>query len=1032
MRDSYEYGDRIDRVVLFHARRNPTDIAVQQDGHALTYGQLVQRAAAFATRLKEAGVAPGSFVPTSMARSTELVVALLGIVMAGAAYIPMDPAWPLERTESIARRSGAPFVISDGEPGNCGESRRLPFRTLLADDAKIPPLDAVAEPVGSGADAANMLFTSGSTGQPKGVITPHRGTVRALVNVPVLPLDRSTTFLQAASLPWDGFAVELWGALLNGGQCVLLDRGRTTVDTAVLHRRISDGVNSLLLTPALFGVIAEEDPAVFARVRLVVVGGERVSPAHIRPVLRRFPALPIVNVYGPAEASVIATAHSIRLEDVADEAVDVPIGTALPKTRVEVLTEGGRPVRTGELGEIVIAGDGLALGYLDDPAETTRRFFQASGPRPAPGTYYRTGDLAVVDADGTLRYRGRVDRQFKVRGVRIEPGEVESVLEAHPCITACCAVRIEPAPQRAEVACAYTTSDGRPLADAEVRDFAARRLPPAIVPSAFVHLPRLPLGATGKVDSAAVAAHLHRYRVPSGDSEPDGSAADALMGEVREMLGLRSLTPRQDVIDAGISSLDVIRLAARLSARLGKDVSVADVYSLRTVDKVRAAAADRTLGTSAPPVLTGGDAPATGPLSHAQRRFLFAEAMAPGAADNLVVTAYQLRGPLDLRVLRQALRDVVVRHPILRTVYPRRNGVLEQRIIAPEEVIVSLEETAAPQGHALMSPRHIAEHVTGDWWAATPFALDRDIPIRARMCTLGQDHHLLMLCIHHIAFDGWSEALFCRDLAAAYDARLRGRPPAATAGPSYLRYALWESSRLDHWREADLPFWQQNLSPPAEAFLPAPTTKGEAPRQELSQHLDADTVARLAALAGGCGGPPVAVLLGAVALAMHRVFGVADPCLGTVTAGRFETALHDLVGYFVNPVAVPLRSVRSDQPLATMRASAAGLVSGLRHSRTPFDELVRELKPDRARHPWFQAWVIHQKQQPRTVLEQHTTLAPVRVSPPRTAAEWMLQAFPDDLGGWELVTHWRTDATDAATATTVADELFSVLRSSVR
>ncbi|WP_164836509.1 non-ribosomal peptide synthetase [Actinacidiphila soli] len=1032
MPDAYEYGDRIDRVVVFHAEREPTSIALQQDGRKLTYGELVGQSAAFAGQLKDMGIGPGSFVPTAMVRSPELVMALLGIMMAGAAYIPMDPAWPQERTASVLERSGARFVVCDDRPPHRGAAHYLLFPSSAGHGAGLPAAGGPPRTVGYGSDAANVLFTSGSTGEPKGVVTPHRGTVRALVNVPAIPLGATTTFLQAAPVPWDGFSLELWGALLNGGRCVLMERDRVTADASALRAGIDAGVNTVLLTSSLFSVIADEDPDAFADLDLVLVGGERASTPHIRTVLKRFPALRMVNAYGPAEASIIAAAHPIRPQDVAEGTTEIPIGAALPRTSVDVVTEDGRPVVPGQQGEIVVGGDGVALGYLNDPDETSRRFFQAPGPRSAAGRYYRTGDMAVVDTEGNLRYRGRTDRQFKVHGIRIEPGEVESVLESHPHITACCAVRVDRTPWGAEVACVYTTADGRPLAEPDVRAFASRRLLPAMVPAAFLHVPKLPTRSTGKVDGVAVAAYVREHQHATAASAPDATAPDPLVTEAREILGMPSLSPDLDVVTAGARSLDIVRLAARLSARLGTPVSAGDIYRLRSIDKLRAAGA-RSSVPAPPPVFSGADQEAVGPLSHAQRRFLFSEMMSPGDADNLVVTAYELSGPLDMRVLRGALRDVVARHPILRTVYESQNGLPVQRVLPPEEAPVVLEEVSPPPIHTRADVHLIAQRVTADWWDAPPFLLHRDIPIRGRISALGHGRHLLGLCIHHIAFDGWSEDLFLRDLSSAYNARLAGREQPAGGGPSYLRYTHWEHSQLDQWYETDVPFWTQTLSSAsAKPFLPAPKAKGDAPRFEISRRLDARTVNRLVAVARQGGGPPVAVLLGAVAEAMHRVFGVANLCLGTVTAGRFETGLEQLVGYFVNPFAVPLTSVGHRSADTAVRASAMSVVSGLQHSRTPFDELVRVLRPDRQRHPWFQSWVILQQKQSQVLLGEHTTMAPVRVAPPRTGAEWMLQAFPDGSGRWEIVTHWRTDALDESTAAAVADQAFSALRSWAR
>lgn len=1034
----YVHGERIERVVAHHARLRPADISVQQGHRLLTYGELVQRADAVAAALYERGVRAGGRVAVRMRRSPELVIALLGVLRAGAAYAATDPEWPHARVLDSLRSTGPDLIVTDDPvPGVGGEIPVTPFDALLTGDpAAAPPPEA------DGTRTAAIFYTSGSTGKPKGVLSPHRGTLRTLVDCPAIPLDSDTVFLQAAPLPWDGLSLELWAPLLNGGRSVLLDAAAVALDAEQLEDVVGLGVNSLWLTSSLFSVLAEERLDLFGELRLLLVGGERVSVAGARRVLRRFPELHMVNGYGPAEATIFATHHVIRPADVAEDSTEIPIGTPLPRTPVMLLGPDGRAVPDGGPGEgeLAIGGDGVALGYANNPEETGRRFFSADGRR-----YYRSGDLVVRDAEGLLRYRGRIDHQFKIRGIRIEAGEVESVLEAHPDITAACVLPVEAVPGRRELAAAYATCDGQPRDTAELRAFAGRHLLDAMVPTVFHHVDRLPLTGTGKTDRKAVGHSVRQVlgllpapgRAPQeGGPAPDqqqGSQtdqqADPLLAEVRDLLGPTALGMRDDLVLAGANSLDVIRLAARLGRRLNARLTASDVYRLRTLEDIRAhCSADTTAAADVFPQPTGQEEN-DAPLSHAQQRFWLAEMSAPGAADNLIVLAYALSGPLKTEVLAEALQDTVRLHPALRTMYPWGDEAPVQRVLPPDESGIGIELTEPPADAAgpAAGLQELAEAVTADWWDR-PFSLETEVPLRVRLCRLDADRHLLCVQMHHIAFDGWSESVLVADLQAAYRARLAGRPAERPGGRlTYGSYSVWEKTRIAEWAKDDLPFWKGELCPATPPFLPTPTGAGEARRLEAVLQVTAGTVDSLVKVSARYGGPAVTALAAGAAQAVATTFGTGSFTLGSVTAGRFDPALETVLGYFVNPFGIRVRDGGSEDLAALVGRTADGIVAALAHTRTPFDEVVRELGPDRSRHPWFQAFAVLQAEPPSGRLGDEVTVEPVRVRPPRTAVELMLEAVPEPGGSWQLVIAWREDGVEESRVRRLVEALRTAL-----
>ncbi|NJP67063.1 non-ribosomal peptide synthetase [Streptomyces spiramenti] len=1014
----YAFGERIEQVVAHHARVSPHAVAVQQGGRSLTYRELTARSETVAAALSRLGVEPGRHVAVRVPRSPELVTTLLGVLRAGASYVAIDPQWPQGRVDETLRGTDAALCVTEAPgaptapPGV--EVRTVTFASLL-ELGRTTPAPA---PLHDGTATASVFYTSGSTGKPKGVLSPHKGTIRTLVNCPAIPLGPDSVFLQAAPLPWDGLSLELWAPLLNGGRCVLMDRAATALDAPGLEAAIRQGVNSLWLTSSLFNVLAEERIDLFGAVRLLLVGGERVSVSNARRVITEFPALHVVNGYGPVESTIFATAHVIRPTDVAAGSTEVPIGAPVPRTVVALLGADGRPVADGDLGEMAVAGDGVALGYAGAPEETARRFFTRDGVR-----FYRTGDLAVRDTEGLLRYRGRTDHQFKIRGVRIEAGEVEAVLEDHPEVAACCVVPLETAPGRVQLAAAYTTVHQQPLDEVELTEHAARSLLGAMVPTRLAHAVELPRNANGKADRKAVEALLRGSAGPAGVAARRPAQGSPVLDDVHALLGLAHLAEDDDLVMAGATSLDVIRLAARVGARLDARLTASDVYRLRTPRAITAHCSQAAPREQLPS--PGPDRTAPAPLSRAQQRFWLAEMSTPGAADNMIVLAYALTGPLRRDLLQAALDDVVEAHPALRTIYPWVDEAPQQQVLAPADAAVVLADIAGP---ATGRMREAAEAVTADWWAQ-PFSLEDEVPLRARLCRLAEDRHLLCFHVHHIAFDGWSESVLIADLARAYTARSEGRRHEAAATLSYGEFSAWEATRLADWARRDLPFWKEELAAVPEPFLPAPARTGAGPADRLERVMtvDAQTVRRLEQAAAGRGGPALAALLAGAAAALARTFDAAELTVGSVTAGRFDPALEPVVGYFVNPFALVVSPAHDDSAGDLLDRATVQVVSRLQHAHTPFDELVRVLTKRRGRHPFFQTWVVLQGLPPHGNLGGHVAVEPVRVRPPSTDTELTLEAVPAPDGSWDLVVAWRADGVTAAQAEQLLAELHTAL-----
>jgi amino acid adenylation domain-containing protein len=478
------------------AARTPAATALVHGPRRISYQELNARADRLAATLAAAGVGRGDLVGTYLPRSPDLVVALLATLKTGAGSVILDPANPADWLRGMARDAAVAAVLAAaGSPVEWLGSA-TPLIRVGAEPPAAAPLRSTAGPE----DIACVMFTSGSTGHPKGIAVPHRAIVDSLAGQDYLPFTPSTVWLQCAAVSWDAFALELWGALLSGGTCVLYPGQRP--DPARMASLVAEhGVSVMYLSGSLFNVVVDDYPGVLAGLDRLVVGGEVVSPKHVRLARERFPGLRLSNAYGPVETMIFTTLHPVTTADT--DPGPVPIGRPLPGKTVHVLDERLRPVPAGTVGEAYAGGVGLAHGYLRRPGFTAERF--VADPLGPPGArLYRTGDLARRDTDGVLHFVARADAQVKIRGNRVEPAQVQAVLARHPGV-ARVAVLAETGPSGDRRLVAYVVPAGA-YADGDLRAHAAAALPGYMVPSAFVRCAELPLGATGKLDAAALHA----------------------------------------------------------------------------------------------------------------------------------------------------------------------------------------------------------------------------------------------------------------------------------------------------------------------------------------------------------------------------------------------------------------------------------------------------------------------------------------------------------------------------------------------
>ena len=939
------------------AARVPDAVAVVSGDEWLSYAELDARAGRLAGFLAGLGVGAESVVGLCLPRGMDLVTAVLGVWKAGAAYLPVDPGLPGERAGFMLADSRAVLVLGTGEVLDELPAGRI--RMVDLDDpavaAAVAGSPAVAGAGGAGLDGlAYVMYTSGSSGRPKGVAVPHRALANYVASVPGR-VGFTGGGLRFALLQGPGADLGntvVFGALASGGMLHVLDAD-DVVDPAAVARYVTGrAIDCVKVVPSHLAALAVAGWERLIPARSLVLGGEGAPAGWVQDLVAAAGRTAVFNHYGPTEATIGVVTGPLNEEVLASGTV--PIGAPAANTRAFVLDEWMQPVPPGVAGELYVAGAQLARGYAGRSGLTAERFvacpFGGAGER-----MYRTGDRARWNRSGSLEFAGRVDEQVKIRGFRVEPGEVQAVLAAYPGVAQAAVLARQDTPGETRLVGYVAPQSGADLSGPAIREHAARRLPDYMVPAAVITLDTLPVTANGKLDRRALPAPDYAAGAGARGRGPATAREEILCQAFAEVLGLPAVGVDDDFFALGGHSLLAVQLISRIRAALGAEVEVRVLFETPTVAGL-AARLDGAGGARL--ALAARPRPERVPLSFAQQRLWFiAQLEGPSPTYNSLATL-RLSGDLDAGALNAALRDVIVRHEVLRTIFPSANREPYQKILDPAELDWDMTVTDRPAGE-------LDAAVTAA--AGYAFDLSAEVPVRAWLLRTGPAEHVLVLVTHHIASDGWSLAPLLRDLGLAYAARRAGEAPAWAPLPvQYADYALWQrellggdddpgsllSRQVAYWREA-LDGVPQELALPADRARPAVSSfRGHSTLLTVP----AEVHRRVAGLARAEGVTVYMVLQAAVAVLLSRLGAGTDIPLGAAVAGRTDEALDDLVGCFVNTLV--LRTDLSGDPdfRALLGRVRRATLAGLDHQDVPFERLVEELAPARslARHPLFQ------------------------------------------------------------------------------
>ena len=932
-------GTTLDRVFASVVAKHPEAVAIDDGSVCILYRDLLAAADRVAAGLSAAGVVAGDIVAIQGQRSWRWIAGMIGVLRAGGIYLPLDPDNPPEHTAFVLDDALPRVFLHDTDSApNPDGVRVMALQDLLRDTAASVPADHHR----TGNDLASIMYTSGSSGRPKGVRILHRGIANFATHPSVLDpnLVRRRGGLRMAhlsNLAFDASTMEIWLPLFIGGTVVIFSY-EEFLDPVRLPKAIVDrDVGVAFMTSSYVNRLGQIKPGLFAGFSQLIFGGSVILPESLTAIREACPHLMLTNIYGPTEITVACTFHPVAL--VASDGGAIPIGRPIQNTRVEVLDTVGRRQPPGVAGEMVVCGFGVAGGYLGRPEETALRFVSMEGE---PG--YRTGDLARWNRLGQLEFLGRKDRQLKVRGFRIEPSEIENRCLAFDGVEEATVKLVVAGDSELLVAYVATCNGDDGDLPRRLRDFLRSQLPPSMVPHIVVPLERLPKLSSGKVDSVALPAPTEAHRGVSTVS-PRGDTEIALAAIWCDLIGVDRIGAFDAFFDIGGNSLSALRMVLRIRETFGVEFPLKSVWMYPTLEGIAARidefiAAGR-LGAINPIAARPLE---SAPLALSQEAIWLAEKILPGSINYSIGVGARIHGELDHDALRGALAMVARRHAILRSRIVTHDG---KPVIEPlddntadwtEEDLSSLPKDLRLERAAVIAARTLD----------TPFDLTRGPLMRGSLVRLGPGESLFHLVFHHLAIDGWSLSIASAELGFAYAALTRGSPlPAAPLAIQYADFARWQRERLESGGyAAAATFWEEQFRElPEPLGLPAdrPRPMGLLRGARVPIHIDAGLAAALRELGQRQGATPYMVLLAAWASFLGRLAGQRDVVVGSPFAGRTRPELEELIGCFVNTLAMRCRWHEGHSFEQVLNAVRNLAIDAYAHQDYPFDRVVEAL-----------------------------------------------------------------------------------------
>ena len=1001
-KSEYPSGKCVHELFEEQAARSPDAVAVVFDDDSLSYAELNSRANRLAHYFRLRGVKPDARVAICVERGLEMIVGLLGVLKAGGAYVPLDPGYPVERLRYMLEDCGPVALLTQGHLLElfAGISETLPVIDL-SDSAiewsRLPESNPNRDSIGlTTSHLAYVIYTSGSTGKPKGVAIEHGSLTNLICSMQQSPgISANDTLLAVTTFAFDIAALEIYLPLTKGARIIVASRD-AGADGALLMRQLQRGVTLMQATPTSWRMLLEAGWKGTNDLK-VLCGGEALSVSLARSLTERSSST--WNMYGPTETTIWSVIKDItQIQDVSS------IGRPIANTRVYVLDAHGEPVPVGVAGELYIGGVGVARGYLNRPELTAERFLKDLFAADAGARMYRTGDLARWLADGNLEFLGRNDFQVKIRGFRIELGEIEARLAEHPAVHEAVVIAREDTPGDQRLVAYYSASSAgdseqHKLTVESLRAHLSEKLPEYMVPAAYVRLEFLPLTPNGKLDRKALPAPDGDAYAAHGYEAPQGEIETRLAQIWADLLKLDKIGRYDNFFELGGHSLLAVRVVTRLQQALRVEVAMRDLFAHPVLADL--ARSLETAAHSVLPLITYCERGKKLPLSFAQQRLWFLAQMEGVSYAYHISTGLHLRGELNHWALCHALDRIVVRHEALRTSFPFIDGEPVQQIADGGKSRFPLIEHDLRQHRERQAELDRITGIEG----VTCFDLETGPLIRGQLIRLAEDEHALLITVHHIVSDAWSMGLLVNELSALYGAYLQGKDdPLPELEIQYADYAVWQRK----WIEGEIlqrqaAYWKTNLAE-APALLEVPGDHPHPPRQDYAGSfaellLGEQLTAGLRQLSRRHGTTLYITLLAGWAVLLARLSGQWDLVIGSPSANRGRAEIENLIGFFVNTLAIRLDLSGSPTVGELLERTKTQALAAQQHQDIPFEQVVELTHPVRslAHSPVFQVMFAWQNESEGSLQLPGLTLRPL-LSAPHRVAKFDLTLFLQETG----------------------------------
>ncbi|WP_335871246.1 amino acid adenylation domain-containing protein [Bacillus sp. 2205SS5-2] len=901
----------------------PEQIAVSLDGENLTYAELNQRANSLAQLLRQNGVLPSQLVGLMLERSLEMIVSMLGVLKAGGAYLPIDLDYPSERIAFLLKDSRTNLLLTSS---HLAKSNEFSGKTLCIDQISFNrEYIQNLEVKNQARDLSYVMYTSGTTGVPKGVCISHRNVIRLVKNTNYIPFSSDTRILQTGAFGFDATTFEVWGALLNGGTLYLIDK-EGLLDTTLLKQTIiTTSVNTMWLTSPLFNQLVDKDVSLFTSMKYLIVGGDELSPNHINRVREECQQLKVINGYGPTENTTFSTTYEIEryFEN------RIPIGKPISNTQAYILNKYNHVQPVGVIGELYLGGDGLTSGYFKRPELTKKKFI--NNPFNKIEKLYKTGDMAKWLPDGNIEFLGRVDHQVKIRGFRIEPGEVENKLLTHNAVNKAIVIVKEHPMSGQKYLCAYYTTTGNVEADhLDLREYLRQSLPAFMVPDHFLYLKEFPLNTNGKVDRKILPEPSHQGAINNAYTAPRNETEMKLVKLWEQALGVEKVSVIDHFYELGGNSLSATLLHAYIQKEFGIRLSLSSILKNPTIEiMAKQIRNDIHQNVMEIPV---AQTKKYYPMSSQQGRMFTQQEMNPELTNYNVLTTVTLGQSLDITRFKNVLQHLIDRHESLRTSFEYENGQVHQKVW--EKVVLDLEY-----------------YDSEDDLHKTPFMRSFDLSqaplLRVGLVKVDNTTYKLIIDMHHIIIDGLSLIIFFKELQALYEGKMLPE-----LNLQYKDYSEWMNQVRGHEIEArQATFWSDVFKEPSP-ILELPTDQKRLDNPNLSGafltfEINVQQTSALRSFALKEEATLFQILVSIYNVFLMKITGQEDIVIGTPVSGRNYPSLENVIGMFVNTLC--LRNYpRQDITFSTfVRNVKQRTIDVFENQDYPFEKLVSEVVKDR-------------------------------------------------------------------------------------